>query len=100
MWCAGWPLKGQPAPAMGQEEVQEFVPGAVVPGQSGTDKAEVQAAFAQIVCRALWAERSEWEGRTPQLVKAEPILHRYLENTLKESRAVTSCRADRCWRNT
>lgn len=55
------------------------------PGQSETDSAEVQTAFAQIVCRALFVERAE-RGETSGAVapvEAEPILYRYLESTLE-----------------
>jgi WD40 repeat protein len=55
-----------------------------IPGQRESDDAEVQTAFAQIVCRALFGERAAaggLEGDTP--VHAEPILFRYLENTLE-----------------
>ena len=50
-------------------------------GQSATDEAEVQAAFAQIVCRTLWEEQRGGTG-TAGPVEAEPILHRYLDATL------------------
>jgi WD40 repeat protein len=50
-------------------------------GQSATDQAEVQAAFAQIVCRTLWEEQRTGKS-TAGPVEAEPILHRYLDATL------------------
>lgn len=55
-----------------------------VPGQSESDEAEVQTAFAQIVCRALFAERAAHGGVAPvdAPVHAEPILQGYLENSL------------------
>ena len=52
-----------------------------VPGQDATTGAEVQAAFAQIVCRTLWEERTRNGATGP--VKAEPMLHQYLETTLE-----------------
>jgi hypothetical protein len=53
-----------------------------VAGQDKAEEAEVQAAFAQIVCRALWEERAK--GSAPGSVQAEPMLHQYLETTLEE----------------
>lgn len=55
-----------------------------VPGQSERDDAEVQTAFAQIVCRALFAQRaaSDVEHETEGPIEAEPILHNYLEGAL------------------
>ena len=53
-------------------------------GQVPGEKAEIQAAFAQIVCRALWDERTA-EGASPGAlgaVHAEAILHRHLGATL------------------
>jgi WD40 repeat protein len=50
-------------------------------GQSATDEAEVQAAFAQIICRTLWEEQRTRDGRAGP-VEAEPILQRYLDATL------------------
>ena len=56
-----------------------------MPGTSESDSAEVQTAFAQIVCRALFVERAEQGGAVAVAgsVLAEPILHRYLESTLE-----------------
>lgn len=55
-----------------------------VPGQSETEAAEVQTAFAQIVCRALFAERAgQGAVAVGESVQAEPMLHRYLESTLE-----------------
>jgi len=55
-----------------------------VPGQSEQDNAEVQTAFAQIVCRALFAQRaSSGEAQSDGApVEAEPILQSYLEGAL------------------
>ncbi|MCA9689698.1 MAG: hypothetical protein KC636_08810, partial [Myxococcales bacterium] len=55
------------------------------PGSAESDQAEIQTAFAQIVCRALFAERAargELVAADADEVEAEPILHRYLESTL------------------
>jgi WD40 repeat protein len=56
-----------------------------IPGQSESDAAEVQTAFAQIVCRALFGERAALGGGegVDMPVHAEPILFRYLESTLE-----------------
>ncbi|WP_437319078.1 hypothetical protein [Sorangium sp. So ce385] len=51
------------------------------PGSSASDEAEVQAVYAQIVCRELWDERSAGKGHEPGVVEAEAILRRYLEAT-------------------
>ncbi len=54
-----------------------------VPGQGESDEAEVQTAFAQIVCRALFAERAAGDAAILDApVHAEPILYGYLENSL------------------
>ncbi|MCY1061762.1 hypothetical protein [Nannocystis sp. SCPEA4] len=57
------------------------------PGQSPDDHAEIQAAFAQIVCRTMFAQGIERARRgapaaEPDSVYAEPILHEYLDSTL------------------
>ena len=56
-----------------------------IPGQGATDVAEVQTAFAQIVCRALFVERAALGvGESVDMpVQAEPILFGYLESTLE-----------------
>ncbi|MBK8265146.1 MAG: tetratricopeptide repeat protein [Nannocystis sp.] len=53
-----------------------------VPGQSERDDAEVQTAFAQIVCRALFAQRATAETHDDTDSRAEPILQNYLEGAL------------------
>jgi WD40 repeat protein len=50
------------------------------PGQAVSSEAEVQTAYVQIVCRALFDERAA--GRAPGLVAAEAIVQRHLEATL------------------
>ena len=59
-----------------------------IPGQRETDDAEVQTAFAQIVCRALFAERAargggQSDSQAEAPIQAEPILFRYLESTIE-----------------
>ncbi|KFA93146.1 hypothetical protein Q664_10950, partial [Archangium violaceum Cb vi76] len=73
---------GQPSQRWDREETRELMLQVRMPGQRATDEAEVQAAFAQIVCRALWVERAA--GSRVRAVDAENILHRYLETTLAE----------------
>ncbi|MCA9720695.1 MAG: hypothetical protein KC468_38890 [Myxococcales bacterium] len=77
----GVPAQSWAAPAMRTLMMQVRVP-----GQREDDGAEVQAAFAQIVCRALFVERAAQDQRitAAERVYAEPILHRYLENTLDQ----------------
>ena len=54
-----------------------------VPGQPAEDDAEAQAAYAQIVCRALFQQRAQG-GAPADEGEAEPILHQYLEATLAD----------------
>ncbi|WP_437622747.1 nSTAND1 domain-containing NTPase [Sorangium sp. So ce1151] len=54
------------------------------PGQLEGDEAEVEAAFGQIVCRALWERRAGGEGRAAGAEDAEEIVRRYLDETLQE----------------
>ena len=54
-----------------------------VPGQRERDDAEVQTAFAQIVCRALFAQRATADSpHSDTDTRAEPILQNYLEGAL------------------
>ncbi|MBZ4417444.1 hypothetical protein [Myxococcus sp. RHSTA-1-4] len=73
---------GVPAQEWCPVQMQQLMLQMRTPGQSDSAEAEVQAAFAQIVCRALWEERRTCDGETGP-VAAEPILHRYLDTTLK-----------------
>jgi len=52
-----------------------------VPGQAAADEAEVQAAYGQIVCRALFQQRHQGESAEGE-IQAEAILRRYLDTTL------------------
>ncbi len=52
-----------------------------VAGQTETDDAEAQAAYAQIVCRALFQQRAE-TGESSRELEAEVVLRDYLETTL------------------
>ncbi|MFP2929324.1 hypothetical protein ACLESO_29810 [Pyxidicoccus sp. 3LG] len=57
------------------------------PGQSQDRDAEVQAVFAQLVCRVLWNTRAISGGRKVHEPTAKDILQGYLETTLKELRS-------------
>jgi hypothetical protein len=72
--------RGEPAQTWQPAELTRLMLQVRVAGQDPTPEAEVQAAFAQIVCRSLWEERAK--GGTGQ-VEAEPMLHQYLEATLE-----------------
>ncbi|HEX5753552.1 MAG TPA: hypothetical protein VFZ09_45580 [Archangium sp.] len=78
---------GQPSQSWVREETRALMLQVRMPGQLARDEAEVQTAFAQIVCRALWAERAE--GSLVRAVDAENILHGYLETTLAGLGALT-----------
>jgi WD40 repeat protein len=73
---------GEPAQQWSEEKLRELMRQVRMPGQADTELAEVQTAFAQIVCRALWEERGR-AGETWEVSSPEPILHRYLEATLE-----------------
>ncbi|MFY0577893.1 hypothetical protein ACN28S_29440 [Cystobacter fuscus] len=89
---------GTPAQHWPPHELLELMLQVRVPGQDATEEAEVQAAFAQIVCRALWEERAAGNVvRGP--VAAEPILHRYLDATL-EGLGPWPGMPGGCWRST
>jgi WD40 repeat protein len=75
---------GAPPQGWEPEEMRPLLLQVRVPGQAESDEAEAQAAYAQIVCRALFQERAAPGGpaAAPGVVEAEPILRRYLEATL------------------
>ncbi|WP_224363932.1 nSTAND1 domain-containing NTPase [Hyalangium versicolor] len=70
--------QGVPAQAWPEAEVRELMHQVRVPGQDATDEAEVQAVFAQIVCRALWSA-----GGIMGSPDAEPLVYHHLEMTLE-----------------
>ncbi|HLM73320.1 MAG TPA: hypothetical protein VK459_11530, partial [Polyangiaceae bacterium] len=75
---------GEPPQVWSPEEMLHLMLQVRVPGQAESEEAEAQAAYAQIVCRALFQERAE-EGEAAKRAadtEAEPILRRYLEATL------------------
>jgi WD40 repeat protein len=67
----------EPAQRWSEEDMRELMLQVRTPGQAETADAEVQAAFAQIVCRELWAS-----GGTIGKDEAKSILHQYLNETL------------------
>ncbi len=73
--------QGAPSQRWSEDSLRELMLQVRVAGQGATEHAEVQAAFAQIVCRALWEEPQRMKAVGPVL--AEPLLHRYLEATLE-----------------
>lgn len=76
---------GQPPQTWELAPVRALMLQVRMPGQTESDGAEAQAAYAQIVCRALFQQRAQGGGAAEQeAVEAEPILRHYLEATLDE----------------
>jgi WD40 repeat protein len=75
---------GQPPQVWAADEMRALLMQVRVPGQAESDEAEAQAAYGQIVCRALFQERAAGETNKERIVEAEPILQRYLEMTLAD----------------
>ncbi len=76
---------GKPPQSWSKQATRKLMLQVRVPGQSERDDAEVQTAFAQIVCRALFVQRATADrpgGDEYDVVEAEPILHNYLEGAL------------------
>ncbi|HRI63028.1 MAG TPA: SUMF1/EgtB/PvdO family nonheme iron enzyme [Polyangium sp.] len=73
---------GQPPQTWDAEQLRGLMREVRVPGESASDNAEVQAAYAQVVCRALFQSRAL--GKMDGEVNAELILQRYLETTLDD----------------
>lgn len=73
---------GEPPQDWSADEMRELMMQVRMPGQAATDEAEAQAAYAQIICRALFQERAA--GKTMDATEAEPILRGYLESTVAE----------------
>ncbi|WP_267146703.1 nSTAND1 domain-containing NTPase [Pyxidicoccus xibeiensis] len=71
---------GMPVQSWPEEELRPLMRQMRVDGQDAKDEAEVQAAFAQIVCRDLWEERGM--GGILEMAEAESRVHRYLEMSL------------------
>src|SRR5262249_38306702 len=75
--------KGEPAQRWDEAEIRALMLEVRMPGESASDEAEVQAAFGQIVCRALWEERAAGARSAAGAGTAEAILKRYLEATVE-----------------
>ncbi|WP_438031095.1 nSTAND1 domain-containing NTPase [Sorangium sp. So ce233] len=73
---------GEPPQTWTPAEMRPLMLQVRVPGQAEGDEAEGQAAYAQIVCRALFQQRGQ--GEAADAAEAEPILRRYLEATLAD----------------
>ncbi|WP_437513952.1 nSTAND1 domain-containing NTPase [Sorangium sp. So ce1099] len=82
---------GQPPQTWELEPMRTLLLQVRMPGQAESDEAEAQAAYAQIVCRALFQQRAQGGGAAEQeAVEAEPILRRYLEATLDDLGALSA----------
>ncbi|WP_437303844.1 nSTAND1 domain-containing NTPase [Sorangium sp. So ce388] len=75
---------GRPPQAWELEPMRALMLQVRMPGQAESDDAEAQAAYAQIVCRALFQQRAQEGDAAEEAVEAEPILRRYLEATLDD----------------
>lgn len=73
---------GEPPQEWSEETMQALLMQVRIPGQAATAEAEAQAAYAQIVCRALYQERATGQTVENDQVEAEPILRRYFDATL------------------
>jgi WD40 repeat protein len=75
--------EGDPAQRWEAREIEALMLEVRVPGLAASEAAEVQTAFGQIVCRALWEQRGGGAGSEVRGVDAEGILHRYLDATVE-----------------
>lgn len=73
---------GEPAQEWNPDEMRKLMLQVRVPGQTESDNAEAQSAYAQIVCRALFGERAA--GKTADIAEAEVVVQRYFEETLEQ----------------
>lgn len=69
---------GRPTQLWPRYRVAELVEAMALPGEWRSDAAEVEAAYVQIVCRALW----EGGGITDGRVDPDRVLRGYLDRTL------------------
>ncbi|WP_437499289.1 NACHT and WD repeat domain-containing protein [Sorangium sp. So ce1099] len=74
--------EGQPPQRWDEEHLRGLMMEVRMPGEGASDAAEVQAVYAQIVCRALFQERAQ--GGAEGVFKAESILRRYFDATMKD----------------
>jgi WD40 repeat protein len=77
---------GDPPQKWAEDELRTLMLEVRTPGQAESDEAEAQTAYAQIVCRALFADRAatSFADTMRGQIAAEPILRRYFETTLAE----------------
>lgn len=75
--------EGESSQEWNADEIRALMLEVRVPGQHATDAAEVQAAFGQIVCRALWEARAAGHMTEARGANAEAMMHRYLDATLE-----------------
>ncbi len=75
---------GDPPQMWNPDEISSLMLDVQVPGQKRGEGAEVQAAFAQIVCRAVWEDRAAGKTMDMRRANAEVILQNYLDTTLAE----------------
>lgn len=75
---------GNPPQTWDETQLRGLITDVRVPGQAASDDAEVQSAYAQIVCRALFDERAR-HGRDANdcSIGAAAILDRYLDTTIE-----------------
>jgi WD40 repeat protein len=74
--------KGAPAQQWAPAWLKRYMLQVRTPGEPANDTAEVQTAYAQVVCRALFAERARNPVGSSVELDAEVILHGYLESAL------------------
>jgi WD40 repeat protein len=74
--------EGDPPQIWEAPEIRKLMLDVRVPGQIPSDEAEVQTAFGQIVCRALFEQRAAGQASIEFGANAEAILQRYLDTTL------------------
>ncbi|WP_437293119.1 NACHT and WD repeat domain-containing protein [Sorangium sp. So ce426] len=74
--------EGQPPQRWDEEHLRGLMREVRAPDGSASDAAEIQAVYAQIVCRALFQERAQ--GGAEGVFEAESILRRYFDATLED----------------
>lgn len=73
---------GEPAQTWTLEDTRTLVMQVRVDGQAARDEAEAQAAFAQIVCRAIFDKRASGQTTEGESLDVAKVLEGYLETTL------------------
>lgn len=73
---------GDPSMVWSPEEIGALMLQVRAPGQASAPGAETQAAYGQIVCRALFQRLARGEVLGPTEMTAEAILHEHLEESL------------------